>query len=103
LIIATTHATAEPLVRAVPDPPLGRLDLDPEFYAALSRWTLDNPINSDQLVDQIFSVVGDGTALLCLVPDSPFSIRTLIGVLVNFVRVSTVCRFRGSSCTYTQL
>src|ERR1700729_382633 len=67
-------------------------DLDPAFFEALSRWTLDNPkSNSDQVLQQIFDGVGNCTALLDIIPDSPFPGRTLVRALASLVKASMVC------------
>ena len=66
-------------------------DLDPAFFEALSRWTLDNPkSNSDQVLQQIFDGVGNCTALLDIIPDSPFPVRTLVRALASLVKASMV-------------
>ena len=68
-------------------------DLGPAFFGALSRWTLDNPkSNSDQVLQQIFDGVGNCTALLDIIPDSPFPVRTLVRALASLVKASKVCR-----------
>ena len=77
------------------DPPPSRAawDLDPAFFKALSRWTLDNPkVNSDEVVQHIFDGVLDCTELLDCIPDSPFPVRTLVKALSSLVKASTVCR-----------
>jgi hypothetical protein len=67
-------------------------DLNPSFFEGLSRWTLDNPeSNSDQVLQQIFDRVGNCTALLDIIPDSPFPVRTLVRALASLVKAGMVC------------
>ena len=71
-------------------------DLGPAFFGALSRWTLDNPkSNSDHVLQQIFDGVDNCTALLDIIPDSPFPVRTLVRVLANLVKAGIVCHLSG--------
>jgi hypothetical protein len=67
-------------------------DLDPMFFEALSRWMLDSPKSKvDQVLQQIFDEVGNCTALLDIIPDSPFPVHTLVKALAGPVKVSMVC------------
>jgi hypothetical protein len=78
-------------------------DLDPEFFEALSRWTLDNPkSNSEEgILQRIFDGVGDCKELLGFIPDSPFPVRTAVGALAGLVKAGVVHRLADIIYLYT--
>src|ERR1700691_6211635 len=69
-------------------------DLDPKFFAALSRWTLDHAESSlDRVLAMVSAGIDSGKELMELVPDSPFPARSLIGALAHLLKLGAVCGF----------
>ncbi|KAF9456289.1 hypothetical protein BDZ94DRAFT_1315293 [Collybia nuda] len=69
--------------------PWGTWDLDPAFFSALSRWTLDHPESSlDNVLDSVRDGIDKGIEpLLGLIPDNPFPARGLIGALAHLIKL----------------
>lgn len=75
-------------------PPWDAWDLDPAFFAALSRWTAAHPESTlDRVLEKICIGIDNGKDLLVLVPDSPFPARGLLGALAYLVKLGAVSRF----------
>jgi hypothetical protein len=88
-----TSASEHPLISRV-DPPWDSWELDPEFFKALSEWTLENPDTSlNSLLDNICVGIDRGRDLLELVPDYPFPARSLLCALGTLVKLGAVCSF----------
>jgi hypothetical protein len=69
-------------------------ELDPKFFKAMSRWTVDHPETTlDRVLDNICVGIENGKDLLELIPDSPFPARSLIKALGYLVKLGTVRRF----------
>lgn len=70
---------------------LEQWDLDPEFFAALTRWTLTHPESSlDRVMEKICFGLDCGKELFELIPDRPFPARGLIKGLAQVVKLGTV-------------
>jgi hypothetical protein len=66
-------------------------ELDPEFFKAMSRWTIDHPETTlDRVLDNIYAGIDNGKDLLELIPDSPFPARSLVTGLGYLVKLGAV-------------
>jgi hypothetical protein len=72
-------------------PPWDPWELDSEFFAAMSQWTIDNPETTlNRVFDAMCTGIENGQPLLELIPDSPFPARSLVkalGYLLTLGRV----------------
>ena len=76
-------------------------ELDPEFFKAMSRWTIDHPETTlDRVLDDICAGIDNGKDLLKLIPDSPFPARSLVTGLGYLIKLGAVHHF---SFTYMWL
>jgi hypothetical protein len=76
-----------------PKVPWDDWDLDPMFFTALSKWTLDHPDNSlDRVMGVICDRIGDSKDILKLIPSSPFPARELVMALTYLVKLGAVRR-----------
>lgn len=72
-------------------PPWDDWDLDPNFFTALSRWTIKHPDSSlDRVFENICVGIDSGKSLFELIPNSPFPARGLIGALGHLVKLGAV-------------
>jgi hypothetical protein len=75
-------------------PPWDSWELDPEFFKAMSRWTIEHPETTlDRVLDNICVGIDNGRDLLELIPDSPFPARSLVKALGYLVKLGTVGHF----------
>jgi hypothetical protein len=66
-------------------------ELNPEFFAAMSRWTIDHPESTlDRILDRLCTAIDNGQPLLDLVPDSPFPARSLIKGIAHLLQLGRV-------------
>jgi hypothetical protein len=78
-----------------PDVPWDPWEFDTDFFAALSRWTLDNPESTlDRVFEKVSIGIEKGTPLLELLPDGAFPARGLVKALAHLLTLGIV----GSSC-----
>jgi hypothetical protein len=69
-------------------------ELDPKFFKAMSRWTIDHPETTlDRVLDNICAGIDNGKDLLDLIPDSPFPARSLVTALGYLVKLGAVYIF----------
>ncbi|KZP10166.1 hypothetical protein FIBSPDRAFT_1051471 [Athelia psychrophila] len=62
--------------------------LDPDFFQAMSRWTMEHPESSlDKVMDNICSAIESSDSVMQLIPDSPFPARSLVTALVYLLRL----------------
>jgi len=72
-------------------PPWDPWELNSEFFAAMSRWTIDHPESTlDRILDRLCTAVENGQPLLELVPDSPFPARSLIKGIAHLLQLGSV-------------
>jgi hypothetical protein len=84
----------EPVITLGPSgpPPWDPWELNPEFFAAMSRWTIDHPESTlDKILDRLCTAVENGQPLLELIPDSPFPARSLIRGIAHLLQLGRVC------------
>ncbi|KZP08539.1 hypothetical protein FIBSPDRAFT_261721 [Athelia psychrophila] len=63
-------------------------ELDPDFFQAMSRWTMEHPESSlDNVMDKICSAIESSDSVMQLIPDSPFPARSLVTALVYLLRL----------------
>ncbi|KZP18441.1 hypothetical protein FIBSPDRAFT_956233 [Athelia psychrophila] len=63
-------------------------ELDPDFFQAMSRWTMKHPESSlDKVMDKVFSAIESSDSMVQFIPDSPFPARTLVTALVSLLRL----------------
>jgi len=75
-------------------PPWDPWELNPEFFAAMSWWTIDHPESTlDRILDRLCTAIENGQPLLDLIPDSPFPARSLIKGITHLLQLG---RVRGS-------
>jgi hypothetical protein len=95
-VILSTHSSSNSIIQFSPDPPSSSLpwdswDLSPEFFKAMSHWTIDHPATMlEHVLDDICVGINSGRDLLGLIPDSPFPACSLVialGYLVTLGRV----------------
>jgi hypothetical protein len=73
-------------------------ELDPEFFAAMSRWTIEHPESTlDRILDRLCTAIENGQPLLELIPDSPFPARSLIKGITHLLQLG---RVRDLDCCY---
>jgi hypothetical protein len=66
-------------------------ELNPEFFAAMSRWTIDHPESTlDRILDRLCTAIENGQPLLELIPDSPFPARSLIKGIAHLLQLGRV-------------
>ena len=74
-------------------------ELDPEFFKAMSRWTIDHPETTlDRVLDDICVGIDNGQDLVELIPDVPFPARSLVKALAYLVKLGAVNCFSLSVC-----
>jgi hypothetical protein len=74
-------------------------ELDPKFFKAMSRWTIDHPETTlDCVLDNICAGIDNRKDLLDLIPDSPFPARSLVAALGYLVKLGAVYIFSLSVC-----
>lgn len=80
-------------------PPWDPWELNPEFFAAMSRWTISHPESTlDRILDKLCIAIENGQPLLELIPDSPFPARGLIKGIIHLLQLGRVCDInRGRS------
>jgi len=72
-------------------PPWGTWTLDENFFAALARWTIDNPESSiGRILDKICVAIDNSAEVVNFIPDSPFPARSLVQALTALVKVGRV-------------
>ena len=75
-----------------PDVPWDPWELDADFFAALSRWTLDNPESTlDRVFEKVSIGIEKGTPLFELIPDGAFPARGLVKALAHLLTLGVVC------------
>ena len=93
--------TDEPVTSPSGPPPWDPWELDPEFFAAMTRWTIEHPESTlDKILDGLCTAIENGQPLLDLIPDSPFPARSLIKGITHLLQLGRVryhqCRPRSS-------
>jgi hypothetical protein len=73
-------------------PPWDPWELNPEFFAAMSRWTIEHPESTlDKILDKLCTAIDNSQPLLDLIPDSPFPARSLIKGIAHLLQLGKVC------------
>ncbi|KAG6914444.1 hypothetical protein DXG01_017236 [Tephrocybe rancida] len=63
-------------------------DLDAQFFASLSKWTLDNPNSSlDSIFRRIDEAINNGQDFLGLIPNAPFPAGSLVKSVAQLVQL----------------
>ncbi|KZP18420.1 hypothetical protein FIBSPDRAFT_1046139 [Athelia psychrophila] len=63
-------------------------ELDPAFFQAMSRWTMEHPESSlDKVMDNVCSAIENSDSVMQFIPDSPFPARSLVTALVHLLRL----------------
>ncbi|KAF7978384.1 hypothetical protein HWV62_769 [Athelia sp. TMB] len=63
-------------------------DLDPKFFQAMSRWTLDHPESSlEKVLEKVCGAIEKSDGIMESIPDSPFPARSLITALTYLLRL----------------
>ncbi|KZP18456.1 hypothetical protein FIBSPDRAFT_933419 [Athelia psychrophila] len=69
-------------------PPWPSWELNPDFFQAMSRWTMEHPESSlEKIMDNICSAIESSDSVMQLIPDSPFPARSLVTALVYLLRL----------------
>jgi hypothetical protein len=77
-------------------------ELDPKFFKAMSRWTIDHPETTlDRVLDNICAGIDKGTDLVDLIPNSPFPACSLVKALGYLVKLGAVSHFGPSVCVFS--
>jgi len=75
-------------------PPWDPWELNPEFFAAMSRWTIDHPESTlDRILERLCTAIESGQSLLELIPDRPFPARSLIQGITRLLQLGRVREF----------
>jgi hypothetical protein len=83
--------TNVPVTSPSAPPPWDPWELDPEFFAAMSQWTIDHPESTlDRILDRLCSAIENGQPLLDLIPDSPFPAHSLIKGITHLLQLGRV-------------
>jgi hypothetical protein len=77
-------------------------ELDPEFFKAMSRWTIKHPETTlDRVLDDICVGIDKGKDLVELIPDAPFPARSLVKALGYLIKLGAVYCFSLSVCDFS--
>jgi hypothetical protein len=72
-------------------------DLDPQFFSALSQWTILHPESSiERVFEKVLADIDNAKEIMELIPNGPFPARGLIGSLVLLVKLGIVWGFHVS-------
>ena len=69
-------------------------ELDPDFFRALTQWTINHPDTTlDGVLKNVCDAIDRGKDLLEVIPDAPFPARSLVKALGCLVKLGTVSHF----------
>jgi hypothetical protein len=69
-------------------------ELNPKFFTALTRWTIDHPDTTlDGVLKNVCDAIDRGRDLLEVIPDAPFPARSLVKALGCLVKLGAVRHF----------
>ncbi|KAG6914178.1 hypothetical protein DXG01_001922, partial [Tephrocybe rancida] len=67
---------------------VGTWNLDAQFFASLSKWTLDNPDSSlDNIFRRVDEAINTGQDYVDLIPDAPFPARSLVKSVAKLIQL----------------